>query len=121
MLPETGLEALAGFGVYITLYRLMFHPLANLPGPWLARITTWWLIMQVRKGRSNVLISELHKMYGRIVRLAPYGVLVCSEDAIRTTYGAGTGFTKGEAKLVQLPIRLTEYELATISTYLLRR
>jgi hypothetical protein len=40
-------------------------------------------------------MPSLHKRYGPIVRIAPDQVLVCSEDAIRQAYSAGTKFAKG--------------------------
>ncbi|KAF2622017.1 hypothetical protein BU25DRAFT_452287 [Macroventuria anomochaeta] len=64
--------------------------------PILARITGWWLVMQVRKGHSNIFMPDLHKIYGCIARIAPDQVLVCSEDIIRTAYGAGTDSMKGD-------------------------
>jgi hypothetical protein len=82
--------------IYTVIYRLYFHPLAKIPGPWLPRITKWWLVMQVRQGRCNIFMPQLHKKYGRIVRIAPDQVLVCSEDAVRIAYGAGTDFVKGD-------------------------
>ena len=96
MLSALALAALAATTIYVAVYRLFFHPLANVPGPWLARITKWWLVLQVRKGRSNIFMPELHKKYGRIVRIAPDQVLVCSEDAVRIAYSAGTDFVKGD-------------------------
>jgi hypothetical protein len=77
------------------IYRIFFHSLSNIPGPPLARVTKFWLVWQVRKGKSHILMPALHKRYGPIVRITPDQVLVCSEDAIRQAYGAGTKFTKG--------------------------
>lgn len=96
MYATVALTVIGATVVYTVIHRLYFHPLASVPGPWLARITKWWLVMQVRKGRCNIFMPELHRQYGRIVRIAPDQVLVCSEDAIRTAYGAGTDFVKGD-------------------------
>jgi hypothetical protein len=80
---------------YIVVYRLFFHPLSSIPGPRLARTTRLWLVWHTRKGKNHILMPALHKRYGPIVRIAPDQVLVCSEDAVRLAYSAGTKFTKG--------------------------
>jgi hypothetical protein len=82
--------------VYITTYRVFFHPLRNVPGPSLARLSKLWLVWHVRKGQSHLHFPKLHARFGPIVRISPNQVLVCDEDAVRTIYGAGTSFTKGE-------------------------
>jgi hypothetical protein len=81
--------------LYIIIYRLFFHPLSKVPGPRFARLTKLWLVWHVRKGKSHIFMPNLHKKYGPIVRIAPNEVLVCSEDAVRLAYGAGTRFIKG--------------------------
>lgn len=96
MYTAATLTVLGATIVYTVIYRLYFHPLANVPGPWLARITKWWLVLQVRHGHCTIFMPELHKQYGRIVRIAPDQVLVCSEDAVKVAYSAGTDFVKGD-------------------------
>jgi len=91
-----GLSSLLAYLIYITIYRIFFHPLRNVPGPFLARLSKLWLAWHVRKGQSHVHFPKLHARYGPIVRIAPDQVLVCDEDAIRTVYGAATSFTKGD-------------------------
>jgi hypothetical protein len=81
---------------YITIYRIFFHPLRSVPGPFLARFSKLWLVWHVRKGKSHIQFPELHAQFGPIVRIAPNQVLVCEEDAVKTVYGAGTSFTKGD-------------------------
>lgn len=96
MYPAAGLAVVGATIIYIVIYRLYLHPLASVPGPWLARITKWWLVLQVRQERCTVFMPQLHKQYGRVVRIAPDQVLVCSEDAVKSAYSAGTDFVKGD-------------------------
>ncbi|KAH6863464.1 cytochrome P450 [Alternaria alternata] len=81
---------------YITIYRIFFHPLRSVPGPFLARFSKLWLVWHVRKGKSHIQFPKLHAQFGPIVRIAPNQVLVCEEDAVKTIYGAGTSYTKGD-------------------------
>jgi cytochrome P450 len=93
--PLLAVSALVAGLSYFIVYRLVFHPLSTVPGPFLARITKLWLVWHVRQGKSHIFMPALHKHYGPIVRIAPDQVLVCSEDAIRLAYSAGTKFAKG--------------------------
>lgn len=70
----------------VVVYRLFFHPLANIPGPKLAGISTLYLAWHARQGKSHQFQPALHKKYGRIVRIAPNQVLVCSDDVVKTVY-----------------------------------
>ncbi|KAF2113058.1 putative benzoate 4-monooxygenase cytochrome P450 [Lophiotrema nucula] len=58
------------------IQRLWFHPLAKVPGPWYAAISSfyefWWDCPQA--GRYWVKIEEMHKNYGPIVRINPWEV-----------------------------------------------
>ncbi|KAH6865703.1 cytochrome P450 [Alternaria rosae] len=90
------LSLLAAYLISITTYRVLFHPLRNVPGPFFARFSKLWLAWHVRKGQSHIYFPKLHARYGPIVRIAPDQVLVCDEGAIRTVYGAATSFTKGD-------------------------
>jgi hypothetical protein len=61
---------LAFFGLAISyyfvalLYSLLFSPLRNIPGPFLARVTRWWEYRVVKQGNSNLEFIRLHKKYG---------------------------------------------------------
>lgn len=72
---------------YLFVYRPFLHPLAKIPGPWLARVTKLWFVWQVRKGKCHLLFPALHKKYGPMVRIAPEQVAVCSEDVVKAAYG----------------------------------
>ncbi|KAL8867677.1 MAG: hypothetical protein Q9174_005507, partial [Haloplaca sp. 1 TL-2023] len=62
------------YKLLITIYRLIFHPLSNFPGPKLAAATrlyeAYYDILQ--GGKYIFHIGELHKKYGPIVRISPH-------------------------------------------------
>ncbi|KAF9887684.1 hypothetical protein FE257_009637 [Aspergillus nanangensis] len=74
----------------IILYRIYFHPLAQFPGPFMAKITGYWRTYQYSKGTWDRNILEIHKKYGRTVRIAPNELAIVDEAALRTLYGHGT-------------------------------
>jgi hypothetical protein len=80
------------------VYRWAFHPLAEVPGPWLAGATSWWEVYwQVwRKGQLEFHLRELHKVYGPIIRIGPNSVHISDRDAYERIYHVGTPFGKDE-------------------------
>jgi len=78
----------------ITGYRLVFHPLSRLPGPFLAKITGEWRNHRFRCGQWDSDVMELHKKYGRVVRIAPNEVSIVDETAMRNLYGHGHNAVK---------------------------
>ncbi|GJC87757.1 cytochrome P450 monooxygenase sdnT [Colletotrichum liriopes] len=77
-------------------YRLLFHPLARVPGPRLAAISNVWYACQVRNGRMLKLGKTLHKRYGPAVRVGPNEVWFDSVDAFKHIYRAGSGYDKSD-------------------------
>lgn len=67
------LSAAAGWVISMIIYRLVFHPLAAYPGPFLARISTAWQFYQdvLLGGRMSYTLRDLHAVYGPIIRTAP--------------------------------------------------
>jgi hypothetical protein len=70
----------------IAVYRLLFHPLARIPGPRLAAISNIWQARHVRNGRVRELGKTLHKKYGPVVRVGPNEVWFNSGEAFKTIY-----------------------------------
>ncbi|KAI0132758.1 cytochrome P450 [Xylariales sp. AK1849] len=81
--------------VSVSLYRLYLHPLANIPGPRLAAITSIWYARQIRKGLFNF-STDLHQKYGPIVRVSPNEVTCNSKEALQEIYGGGRYIQKGD-------------------------
>lgn len=75
-------------------YQRYFHPLAKIPGPFLASVTPLWLVWQCFHGRRPRLDIQLHQRYGSVVRISPNEIILSNPDYLRTVYGAGTRFRK---------------------------
>ncbi|KAL6887094.1 cytochrome P450 [Trichoderma evansii] len=79
--------------IFVATYRLLFHPLAALPGPKLAAISSWWQIRKIIVGKPYEL--ALHDRYGPIVRTAPNEVLCNSKEPFEVLYKSSTSLDKG--------------------------
>lgn len=75
------------FPVSLVIYRLFFHPLAKVPGPRLAAVTSLWYASQVSKSRMFLQSRELHDKYGPAVRIGPNEVQFDSREAFQAIYG----------------------------------
>jgi hypothetical protein len=76
------------------IHPLLFSPLASLPGPKLYALSKWRLAYEDLKGTRTREIWRLHQRYGPVVRLGPNEVSFNSLSALRTIYGAGSGFER---------------------------
>lgn len=73
-----------------SVYRACLHPLASVPGPRLAGVTSLWYAYHVRNGHMLTLGKTLHRQYGPVVRVRPNEVWFDSEDAFRLIYSMFT-------------------------------
>lgn len=85
--------------VVALVYNTIIHPLflcklGRIPGPKLYAITKWRLAFEDWKGSRSRTILKLHLQYGPIVRIGPNEVSFNSLSALRTIYGAGSGFER---------------------------
>ncbi|UPL02268.1 hypothetical protein LCI18_013202 [Fusarium solani-melongenae] len=71
----------------IIIYRLFFHPLAKYPGPFLAKITDWYLAYFVFQGRATKTRYEWQKKYGEIVRVSPNELQFGDLASVKEIYG----------------------------------
>jgi hypothetical protein len=74
--------------------RLAEQQLRRLPGPFIGRFTSLWLVYQGYKNTSNQYIHALHLKYGPVVRVAPNVISFNSVEAIPAIYGVRSGFPK---------------------------
>ena len=75
-------------------YPLWASPLSRIPGPRLFAISKWRLALEDWRGKRTLVIRDLHAKYGPVVRTGPGEVSFASLSALRTIYGAGSGFER---------------------------
>ncbi|RYP41689.1 hypothetical protein DL767_000894 [Monosporascus sp. MG133] len=69
------------------IYNLFFHPLANVPGPLLARasgIPSWY---RAYRGDRHIWLWQQFQIYGNKIRPEPNTVLFCDPEAYADIYG----------------------------------
>lgn len=67
-LPKLALGAVVVYYLARTVYRLFFHPLAGVPGPRVAAVSSLYEFYWdcIKLGRYHVKITEMHEKYGTI-------------------------------------------------------
>ncbi|TVY18468.1 Cytochrome P450 monooxygenase TRI4, partial [Lachnellula arida] len=87
--------ALAGAQLICILYTLfsrsLLSPLAKVPGPRLAALTSWYECYYdvFKPGQYVFKIKQLHEQYGPIVRITPREVSVSDLEFLNTLYSPG--------------------------------
>jgi hypothetical protein len=76
------------------VYNRYFHPLSEIPGPFIASWSRLWLVYQTARCKRHRLDSALHMRFGPCVRIAPDELLINDIRQFQTIYGAGTKFNK---------------------------
>lgn len=80
--------------VTTAVYRLYLHPLAHIPGPIPARLTSLWLYYHSYIGDEATVLHAAHLKYGSLLRIAPNQVDISDADAIAPIYVTKGGFLK---------------------------
>lgn len=76
------------------LIKLSTDPLKHVPGPFIARITPFWLWLLSYRGIECRTLAALHEKYGPVVRIAPNEVDISDGAAINPIYIKNGGFRK---------------------------
>src|ERR1700677_2521518 len=71
----------------LTVYRLYVSPLARFPGPKLAAATIFPKLWHQASGDLVRWTSELHRVYGTIVRVGPAELSFIDGQAFQDIYG----------------------------------
>ncbi|KAJ7454714.1 cytochrome P450 [Mycena latifolia] len=99
ILATIGLSFLTYFSTIITsvvLYRVSpFHPLASYPGPVLCKVSKLWFAGIALGGKQHLMIRELHRRYGDVVRIGPNELSFSDKSAISPMLGT-KGMPKGQ-------------------------
>ncbi|PSR97189.1 cytochrome P450 [Coniella lustricola] len=72
--------------VYVT-YNICFHPLANIPGPFIWRATRLAYVRSFLAGTIVTDVRKLHETYGDVVRVAPDEVSFARGDVWVDAFG----------------------------------
>lgn len=87
------LSVLVGFVTYMVYVRVS-QPLASIPGPFFASLTRLWLVHQTRTLQRHRLEIDLHKKYGKVVRISPNEISIADPKYFKMIYGSATHFSK---------------------------
>ncbi|GAB7353809.1 hypothetical protein MBLNU459_g4187t1 [Dothideomycetes sp. NU459] len=68
------------------VYARTLHPLARVPGPFLASISRLWVVHHLLRGDMEHEQRRLHAKHGALIRIAPNEVACASPAAIKTIY-----------------------------------
>ncbi|KAL0944855.1 cytochrome P450 3A17 [Colletotrichum truncatum] len=71
-------------------------PLSHVPGPWHTRFCRWSIKKSRLTGTRMNHIYELHRKYGKIVRVAPNEISCVDLDSFLQVYKVGGGFEKAQ-------------------------
>lgn len=80
--------------LYYLVPYLQNSTLRDIPGPVFAKFSNLWLLLQARLGHRYKSVDDLHKKYGKLVRIQPNHISIADSDAINIVYGHGNGFLK---------------------------
>jgi cytochrome P450 len=78
-----------GFLAILVVYRILFHPLAAVPGPWPAKVTGLYRTYLYWRGTFHEDIVNLHKKYGKVVRINTDEVSTVDAVSLKQIYGFG--------------------------------
>ena len=81
------LAVLSTFILLIAIYRIYFHPLSRIPGPFLARCSTLWQNYHYVRGTWHEDIRLLHEKYGPVVRISHHEISFVDATALKRVYG----------------------------------
>jgi hypothetical protein len=73
--------------LYKVIYRIFFHPLRSVPGPWLNKISEFPAAFNLLRGNQHIYYMRLHRDYGSVVRVSPSEVSFISTEAREEIYG----------------------------------
>ncbi|KAH6662426.1 cytochrome P450 [Plectosphaerella plurivora] len=78
----------------IGVYRVFFHPLRHVPGPFALKVTQLYMPWLGRDGQLHRKFLRLHEEYGDFVRVGPNSVAILHEDALTAIHGARSPCSK---------------------------
>lgn len=81
-----GIVVSIGYELCWIVYCRTIHPLAHIPGPFLASVSRLWIWICVGQGKLEQIETDLHRKHGHLVRIAPNEVSCTDPDAVKGLY-----------------------------------
>lgn len=78
---------------YVTSTALQWYRLRKVPGPWLASVSSLWIVRVVARGQSTP-FAKLREKYGPLVRVGPNLLLTDQPDILRRMSAARSSYGK---------------------------
>ncbi|KAK7510511.1 putative cytochrome P450 [Phyllosticta citriasiana] len=85
---------LAGIFTSLITWRLLFSPLNKFPGPFMTRLSSFWMAFHVGNSEAYKLVTKLHEEHGDFVRVGSNDLSIIDPDAVPLIYSFGTKCTK---------------------------
>jgi hypothetical protein len=89
------------------VWKYIHSPIKNIPGPFLAKFTNLWRLVNVYNGRAELTERQLHEQYGTAVRLGPNIVSLSDPKLLRTIYSTHGDFLKVSFHVSRLDVNLS--------------
>lgn len=68
--------------------------LKEIPGPFFARFSNLWRLIETWRGHYERTVQDLHRRHGNIVRIGPKIVSLTDPDVIESIYGVKADLPK---------------------------
>ncbi|KAJ5128601.1 hypothetical protein N7448_002317 [Penicillium atrosanguineum] len=79
---------LVGLFASLLLYRAFLNPLNVFSGPWIARISSFYMPFRIQRMRMYKALHELHEEYGYFVRIGTQELSITHPSAVQEIFGA---------------------------------
>ncbi|KAI8625987.1 cytochrome P450 [Xylariaceae sp. FL1651] len=89
--------------ISIAVYRTFFHRLRRFPGPRVASVTKLWHAWKCRNGNNHLLLEELARRYGPIIRTGPEELTIIDPAIVPLIDGPKSKCTKAAWYDIFLP------------------
>ncbi|KAH6981588.1 cytochrome P450 [Ilyonectria sp. MPI-CAGE-AT-0026] len=76
------------------IYNVFFHPVARIPGPFFAKLSDIWHAYHLSTGTRHILLHDLHKKYGPLVRIGPNTISVDTNEGLQKIFSATSPIDK---------------------------
>ncbi|KAI1676379.1 cytochrome p450 [Pyrenophora tritici-repentis] len=98
------------------IYRLLFHPLGRIPGPWFAAVSSFFLYLICYIGIEGRVTRYYHNKYkAKVLRVGPNTLSISDSSAIRDIYVSSGGYPK-DARYTNFNLGPVETIFSTLDT-----